>query len=744
MKRFSLLLLAILASCGSVKAQGVRVGNGQSSPVTTTTILSQKVLAPVPGALLQFCNTPASGVPCTNKATTYTDATLSTPCPTSAQVVLDGTSNCVAATDSLGNWGVWVPAGQYAYTFSTPAGNFGPFFATASGSGGTNNIFTGVPWLDNRTNSASCNGSSDDTTANTATINAVSAGGTAFLCNNTIWTPASFTAPTFWTSTALGGKTTVKSTWTLPNLTRVFCHDPEQGATNLNFSYLPMCLIAPLPASVSPVLGLTGIGNYLNSVQLSGFTGVGIHSYQPNSYYDDVFSVSAANGSTAYVSDGSFGHYFRRGSFSQPTGSTSCATNPSMFMHSNGHTGGVVGGTSDDTSRIDEFDKTFLNGCGIHYDTVGTPIVGGLSTNIRSIMQLYENAGGDPLFNFDVTGNSYQYVSIYDPVISDNTGTTPVVGVTGSIHGTVKDIHIWNPSGNSVFRIASGLANTTVVSNALVFGPSSGNPNILGLYGPNANYYLFRNSSPVFDGGGTNGSSSFSGIGNIQVGMGDPYQFACTGSSSGGTVAAGTYYLSAAYEDAAGNEGQLSAEVGPITTTGSTSSFSCTWSNQTFEAGSVVATRIFTGTASETYTLRYRTTNTNSFTVVGSGGTSAAPTQLMPTASTMALIASFGRTRNQSATNEFFGMGTNVSVGVGTQTPSASYKMDIVGAGGIRAAKLTTLTTTVGALPSAASNAGAMIAVSDSTAVAAEGQTCVGGSSNTALAFSNGVIWKCF
>lgn len=62
-------------------------------------------------------------------------------------------------------------------------------------------------------------------------------------------------------------------------------------------------------------------------------------------------------------------------------------------------------------------------------------------------MQLYENAGGDPLFNFDVTGNSYQYVSIYDPVISDNTGTTPVVGVTGSIHGTVKDIHIWNPSG---------------------------------------------------------------------------------------------------------------------------------------------------------------------------------------------------------------------------------------------------------------------------------------------------------
>lgn len=52
--------------------------------------------------------------------------------------------------------------------------------------------------------------------------------------------------------------------------------------------------------------------------------------------------------------------------------------------------------------------------------------------------------------------------------------------------------------------------------------------------------------------------------------------------------------------------------------------------------------------------------------------------------------------------------------------------------------------TTVGSLPSAASNPGAMIRVSDSTTVSAEGQTCVGSSSNNALAFSNGSLWKCF
>lgn len=52
---------------------------------------------------------------------------------------------------------------------------------------------------------------------------------------------------------------------------------------------------------------------------------------------------------------------------------------------------------------------------------------------------------------------------------------------------------------------------------------------------------------------------------------------------------------------------------------------------------------------------------------------------------------------------------------------------------------------TVGALPAAAAgNKGQMITVSDSTAVTAEGQTCVGGSTNTALAFSNGTVWKCF
>jgi hypothetical protein len=53
-------------------------------------------------------------------------------------------------------------------------------------------------------------------------------------------------------------------------------------------------------------------------------------------------------------------------------------------------------------------------------------------------------------------------------------------------------------------------------------------------------------------------------------------------------------------------------------------------------------------------------------------------------------------------------------------------------------------TTTVAALPPAADNLGQIIKVSDSTAIATEGQACAAGGTDTALAFSNGSVWKCF
>jgi hypothetical protein len=52
--------------------------------------------------------------------------------------------------------------------------------------------------------------------------------------------------------------------------------------------------------------------------------------------------------------------------------------------------------------------------------------------------------------------------------------------------------------------------------------------------------------------------------------------------------------------------------------------------------------------------------------------------------------------------------------------------------------------TVVGSLLSASAHPFATIGVTDSTTISAEGQTCVGGSTNKAIAISNGTVWKCF
>jgi hypothetical protein len=46
--------------------------------------------------------------------------------------------------------------------------------------------------------------------------------------------------------------------------------------------------------------------------------------------------------------------------------------------------------------------------------------------------------------------------------------------------------------------------------------------------------------------------------------------------------------------------------------------------------------------------------------------------------------------------------------------------------------------------PAAAANSGQIRRVIDSTSITSEGQTCQGGGSGAALAFSNGTVWKCF
>jgi hypothetical protein len=135
-----LILLAFLfpALCS---AQGYRFDSQISSEflVSTTAIPSLTNVLTIPAsAIVAFCNFPANAVPCTNKATTYTSVSLGTSCPTSTQIVLSGTTSCVASPDAQENWGVWVPSGQYSYTISIAGVNFGPYVVNFGVPSGTN------------------------------------------------------------------------------------------------------------------------------------------------------------------------------------------------------------------------------------------------------------------------------------------------------------------------------------------------------------------------------------------------------------------------------------------------------------------------------------------------------------------------------------------------------------------------------------------------------------------------------
>lgn len=134
------LALALLLIPLAVFGQGVRIGD--ELPVNSA-ITTPGVISTVPFTNVNICTYPANGVPCTNKATTYTGITLATPCSTSTQLVLHGTSSCVSQTDLYGNWGAWVASGTYDITFTVSGGqSYGPFTLSAGGgsAGGVSSI----------------------------------------------------------------------------------------------------------------------------------------------------------------------------------------------------------------------------------------------------------------------------------------------------------------------------------------------------------------------------------------------------------------------------------------------------------------------------------------------------------------------------------------------------------------------------------------------------------------------------
>lgn len=141
------IALALFLMCCSAFGQAARYDwNVQTINSSAPQPGGEYPVLSIPGATVNICNAPATGFTvistgvisngCTNLATTYTDATMGTPCSTSTQFTRAGSTTCVGYADSQGGFGLWIAGGTYQYTVTTPAGSYGPYDFTA-GNGGT-------------------------------------------------------------------------------------------------------------------------------------------------------------------------------------------------------------------------------------------------------------------------------------------------------------------------------------------------------------------------------------------------------------------------------------------------------------------------------------------------------------------------------------------------------------------------------------------------------------------------------
>ncbi len=128
-----LLAVFLFTVCG--RAQAIRF---DSQALTTNAQCQVGSLCPVlavPGAVASFYTSATLTTP----ATTYTSYSASSQCPAYAQVTLPGSLSCTTASDSAGNFGVWIGAGTWYYTLTYPAsaggGTKGPYAFTAGASG---------------------------------------------------------------------------------------------------------------------------------------------------------------------------------------------------------------------------------------------------------------------------------------------------------------------------------------------------------------------------------------------------------------------------------------------------------------------------------------------------------------------------------------------------------------------------------------------------------------------------------
>ncbi len=310
----SLIFFALTLVFGSAMpalAQAVRLDPTPVTMVQSNAASSSSdaasVLA-VPSALVAVCQYPANGVPCTNYATTYTDATMTTACPQNKQMVLAGTTTCIAAADDNGNFGFWVAPGMYEYTIGSSVGMAGPYFISASAT-------TAGPTVAAQTFGIVCDGVTDSTQGFVA-LNAYLLAND----NSTVVFPSNSTCLTGWNRwlfhvlnvSLIGSNTAI--IWTGENATFIYAfraggtdfecqawNGPTQTLDYFTFTASPIQAVSAGSQSVTVTVP-TSISGWQpgDDVLVYGFDQQG-NGFPPNYRYYDRTKIKSVNPTTGQV-----------------------------------------------------------------------------------------------------------------------------------------------------------------------------------------------------------------------------------------------------------------------------------------------------------------------------------------------------------------------------------------------------------------------------------------------------------
>ena len=552
------------------------------------------------------------------------------------------------------------------------------------------------PWTDVRANGSVCDGVTDATSGVVSTLTGLSSsGGTAFLPDNCKITPPT-TLPTAsqFMRIGLGGQLALTSTLHLTGPYQVDCQNPGlhvPASSGVASSFEMQCPIIPTTAfGFTPLVSEEANAFVVKNLNLNQFCGAGLLIFPTGNgdagIVDNVFSQAGnCNGNSSGVEQNyGFGVWYKGGGFT----SSRIGTQASIWMHA------LPGG--DPPGSITTFDHTFMHSHGIRYDTSGSVCTAsGQTSNIRSIQQLYESANelghnppdpNSPFLTLDTANCSYNRILLDSPEMDDATGTIPYVAVVNSA-GTnpmgyrMSGLFLLNPNAGSTPLITVDAHSLAL--NSTIFSPDGGE---IGLYGTNCSYFSYIAGSQVNCNSITN--VPVADIAGHAIGMASPnINIGCTASTTGGSLATGTYYVLPVAEGK--NVGGTAAETVPgneyvVPVTGPAGSITCAVGGTIFPNGAT-GIRFYYGTAGSLQESVYERSNPTmgnygTFTIIGSGAVSATPAQLQPNPATMAVTDALGGQYETVATADTPVYGPTACFGIGMRCGTlTTYRAQIAG-----------------------------------------------------------------